>query len=136
MEAAAAEFVVASGSLPLGVPADFYQRVVAVCQDVGARPDSGHLGRGLQQISSGVFLLKASVRELRECVGRELVTEAEQLAAAHELIDCGRAEVVAVSLGSHGALLATPHGSHRFSAIPMPVGAALGPATRWLPRSR
>ena len=126
MEAAAAEFVVASGSLPLGVPADFYQRVVAVCRDVGALLILDTSGGGLQQISSGVFLLKASVRELRECVGRELVTEAEQLAAAHELIDSGRAEVVAVSLGSHGALLATQHGSHRFSAIPMASGSGVG----------
>ncbi|MGO9154263.1 1-phosphofructokinase family hexose kinase [Mycobacterium sp.] len=126
IEAAAAEFVVASGSLPRGVPADFYQRVADVCQDVGALLILDTSGGGLQHISSGVFLLKASVRELRECVGRELLTETEQLAAAHELIDRGRAEVVVVSLGSHGALLATQHGSHRFSAIPMASGSGVG----------
>src|SRR5262249_58891093 len=81
---------------------------------------------GLQHVSSGVFLLKASVRELRECVGRPLVTEAEQFAAARELVDIGRAQVVLVSLGSHGALLVTPHANQRFSAIPMPGGSGVG----------
>ena len=121
-----AEFVVASGSLPPGVPADFYQRVADICRELGARLILDTSGGGLRHVSSGVYLLKASVRELRECVGRPLATEAEQFAAAHELIDSGRAEVVLVSLGSHGALLATRYVSQRFSAIPMSRGSGVG----------
>ncbi len=124
--AKSAEFVVASGSLPPAVTADFYQRVADMCRQLGVRLVLDTSGGGLRHVSSGVFLLKASVRELRECVGRPLETEAEQLAAAHELVDGGRAEVVLVSLGHHGALLATRHGSQRFSAIPMPVGSGVG----------
>lgn len=124
--AKSAEFVVASGSLPPGVPADFYQRVADTCRQLGARLILDTSGGGLQHVSSGVFLLKASVRELRECMGRPLATEAEQFAAAHELVDSGRAEVVLVSLGSHGALLATKHASQRFSAIPMSGGSGVG----------
>jgi 6-phosphofructokinase 2 len=126
MSARSAEFVVASGSLPPGVQTDFYQRVADICRHLGARLIVDTSGRGLKHISSGVFLLKASVRELRECVGRPLATEAEQLAAAHELVSSGRAQVVLVSLGSHGALLATQHASQRFSAIPMPGGSGVG----------
>jgi 6-phosphofructokinase 2 len=126
MAAKSAEFVVASGSLPPGVTTDFYQRVADMCRHVGARLILDTSGGGLRHVSSGVFLLKASVRELRECVGRPLETEAEQLAAAHELVDSGRAEVVLVSLGSKGALLATAHASQRFSAIPMPGGSGVG----------
>jgi 6-phosphofructokinase 2 len=124
--AASAEFVVASGSLPPGVPADYYQRVAEVCRQVGALLILDTSGGGLQHISSGVFLLKASLRELRECVGRRLATESEQLAAAHELIDSGRARVVLVSVGSYGALLATRQASQRFSAIPMRSGSGVG----------
>jgi 6-phosphofructokinase 2 len=126
MAAKSAEFVVASGSLPPGVTTDFYQRVADMCRHVGARLILDTSGGGLRHVSSGVFLLKASVRELRECVGRPLETEAEQLAAAHELVDSGRAEAVLVSLGSKGALLATAHTSQRFSAIPMPGGSGVG----------
>jgi 6-phosphofructokinase 2 len=124
--AKSAEFVVASGSLPPGVQTDFYQRVADICRHLGARLIVDTSGGGLQHISSGVFLLKASLRELRECVGRPLATEADQFAAAHELVNSGRAEVVLVSLGSDGALLATQHASQRFSAIPMAGGSGVG----------
>jgi 6-phosphofructokinase 2 len=124
--AKSAEFVVASGSLPPGVQTDFYQRVADICRHLGARLIVDTSGGGLQHISSGVFLLKASVRELRECVGRPLATEADQFAAAHELVNSGRAQAVLVSLGSHGALLATQHASQRFSAIPMAGGNGVG----------
>lgn len=124
--ARSAEFVVASGSLPPGVSADFYQRVADMCRQLGARLILDTSGGGLRHVSSGVFLLKPSVRELRECVGRPLRTEAEQSAAAHELIDTGRAEVVLVSLGSEGALLATRHATLRFPALPMPDGSGVG----------
>jgi len=124
--ARSAEFVVASGSLPPSVPADFYQRVADMCGRLGARLILDTSGGGLRHVSSGVFLLKASVRELRECVDRPLLTAAEQVAVAHELIDSGRAEAVLVSAGSQGALLATQHGSLRFSAIPMPNGSGVG----------
>lgn len=124
--AASAEFVVASGSLPPGVPADFYQRVADVCGQLGARMILDTSRGGLRQISSGVFLLKASARELRECFDRELATESEQLAAARQLIESGRAEVVVVSLAHRGALLATREASYRFQAVPMPSGSGAG----------
>ncbi|MCV6974533.1 1-phosphofructokinase family hexose kinase [Mycobacterium bourgelatii] len=124
--ASSAEFVVASGSLPPGVPADIYQRVADICGQVGARLILDTSREALQQTSSGVFLLKASARELRECVGRELATEPELLAAAHELIETGRTEVVVVSLADQGALLVTRDESHRFAAVPMPPGSGVG----------
>ena len=124
--ATSARFVVASGSLPRGVPANFYQQVALVCRDLGALLVLDTSGGGLQHITSGVFLLKASVRELRECVGRELATESEQLAAAHEIVDCGQAKAVVVSLGSDGALLATQRESLRFGAIPMRAVSGVG----------
>jgi 6-phosphofructokinase 2 len=124
--AASADFIVASGSLPPGVPADFYQRVARICGERGARLILDTSGVGLRHITSGVFLLKPSVRELRECVDRPLVSESEQLTAAHELINRGCTRFVVVSLGSQGALLATPNGSQRFSPVTVPSGSGVG----------
>jgi 6-phosphofructokinase 2 len=126
MAAESAEFVVASGSLPSGVPPDYYQRVADVCRDLGARFILDTSGGGLQHVSSGVYLLKVSVRELRGRVGRPLATESEQFAAAQELVESGCAQVALVSVGSHGALLATRRTGHRFSAIPMRGGSGVG----------
>jgi 6-phosphofructokinase 2 len=124
--AASAAIVVASGSLPPGVPPDFYQQVANVCADIGAIFLLDTSGGGLRQVNSGVCLLKPSLRELRECVGRELATEDEQLAAAHDLIDRGCADNVLVSLGAQGALLATRHGGNRFPPVRVPAGSGVG----------
>lgn len=124
--AAGAEFVVASGSLPPGVPPDFYQRVANLCRDLGVPLILDTSGGGLTHVKSGVFLLKPSVRELRECFGGPLETEAEQLAAAHDLIDRGIAEAVVVSLGPGGALLATSSESELFPAIPVHAVSGVG----------
>ncbi|KWX56546.1 1-phosphofructokinase family hexose kinase [Mycobacterium sp. NAZ190054] len=114
--AVSAQYVVASGSLPPGVPPDFCQRVADVCEQLGVRLILDTSGSGLSHVSSGVFLLKPSLRELRDCMRRPLETEAEQLAAAHELIDHGVAESVVVSCGARGALLAGPGISESFAA--------------------
>jgi 6-phosphofructokinase 2 len=124
--ATSAEFLVASGSLPPGVASDFYQRTADLCRDIGVLLVLDTSGGGLQHITSGVFLLKVSLRELSECVGRELASESEQLRAARELIDSGRAQAVVVSMGSDGALLATPRESQRFPAIPMRAVSGVG----------
>ncbi|MEO3756947.1 1-phosphofructokinase family hexose kinase [Mycobacterium sp. B14F4] len=124
--ARSAQFVVASGSLPPSVPPDWYQRVADICRESGALLVLDTSGGGLTHVTSGVHLLKPSLRELRECVGRDLVTESEQLAAAHQLIERGITNAVVVSLGSGGALLATPGKGQRFSAVPVRVVSGVG----------
>jgi 6-phosphofructokinase 2 len=117
-QAASARFVVASGSLPPGAAENLYQQVALVCGEVGARLVLDTSGCGLRHFTSGVFLLKASVRELREYAGRELATRSEQIAAARDIIACGQAETVVVSLGSDGAVLITAAQALWFPAIP------------------
>jgi 6-phosphofructokinase 2 len=124
--AASAAVVVASGSLPPGVPEDFYQEVASLCADLSVTFLLDTSGGGLTHVSSGVFLLKPSIRELRECVDRDLVTEAEQLAAARELVDAGAASYVLVSLGSRGAVLAGRTGGWRFAPVRVPPGSGVG----------
>ena len=125
--AASADYVVASGSLPPQLSAEFYNRIADVCARLGVPLILDTSGSGLRHVMGGrVFLLKPSVRELRECVGRELRDEAEQLAAARELIDVGRAHNVLVSLGSQGALLVTSQGAQRYPAVVVPPGSGVG----------
>ncbi|MGV0792411.1 1-phosphofructokinase family hexose kinase [Mycolicibacterium sp. XJ1819] len=126
LAAASAQYVVASGSLPPGVPPAFYQRVADMCGELGVRFVLDTSGAGLQQIESGVYLLKPSLRELRECVDRPLATEAEQIDAARELIDDGRCEAIVVSLGADGALLVTARECFRYSAIPVRAVSGVG----------
>ena len=124
--AASAAIVVASGSLPPGVPEDFYQQVANVCADIGVRLLLDTSGGGLTHIASGVFLLKPSVRELQEAMGRTLRTRAEQLVAARELIDRGAAQYVLVSRGAAGAILASRDGGQLFAPVAVPPGSGVG----------
>ncbi|WP_422747890.1 1-phosphofructokinase family hexose kinase [Mycobacterium sp. WMMD1722] len=124
--ARAARFIVLSGSLPPGVGADFPQRVADLCRTLGALFVLDTSGRGLARTTSGVYLLKASVRELRECAAHELSTDADQVRAAREVIDAGRARVVLVSRGSEGALLVTARRSQRFPAVVVRAGSGVG----------
>jgi 6-phosphofructokinase 2 len=125
--AAQADCVVASGSLPPNVSPDFYNRVAGVCAQLGTRLILDTSGSGLRHlVGDRVFLLKPSVRELRECVGRELRDESEQVAAARELIERGCAHNVLVSLGAEGALFITAEGAQRYPAVAVPPGSGVG----------
>ena len=124
--AASAAIVVASGTLPPGVPEDFYQQVANVCADLGAMFLLDSSGGGLTHVNSGVFLIKPSLRELREAVGRALTTDSEQLEAAREIIERGAARYVLVSRGADGALLASRDGGQLFAPVPVPPGSGVG----------
>lgn len=131
--AARARIVVASGSLPPGVPEDFYQQVAEICAELGKTFLLDTSGPGLSHVQSGVFLVKPSIRELREHVGgfgegeaADLTTEAEQVAAARQLVSRGVARHVLLSLGAEGALLVGRDGAQRFAPAEVPPGSGVG----------
>ena len=124
--AGSARIVVASGSLPPGVPDDFYQQVADLCADLNVKLLLDASGGGLKHVTSGVYLIKPSLRELREHVGRELLSEAEQFSAARDLVDRGAAECVLVSLGAEGALLVTAAAGLRYEPVRVPPGSSVG----------
>ncbi|HUC65339.1 MAG TPA: 1-phosphofructokinase family hexose kinase [Stellaceae bacterium] len=124
--APAAEFIVASGSLPPGVPENFYARVGTLAQEQGKRLVLDTSGAALQQAGHGVYLLKPSLRELESLTGRQISGAREELDAARHLVDEGRSEIVVVSLGAGGALLVTAEQAERFPAIPVPAKSTVG----------
>src|SRR5271169_6887247 len=69
-----ADYIVASGSLPLGVAEDFYSRVAAVAQKLDKRLILDTSGAALKRAGHGIYLLKPSLRELQDLVGREIGT--------------------------------------------------------------
>ena len=118
-----AGWLVASGSLPRGVPADLYARVGDIAARRGLPFALDSSGAALKAaLGHGIALMKPSLRELEELVGRKLPTRAEQEAEALALVRAGAAVRIAVSLGPDGAFLATAQGvTHR----PAPVGPVL-----------
>lgn len=126
LQAAKANYIVASGSLPLGVPDDFYARVAALAKSLGRPLVLDTSGAALKQAGSGIYLLKPSLRELQDLVGRDIRSKRDQEQAVRQVIAEGRCEIVVVSLGNEGALLATADGSERFPAIPIEARGSIG----------
>lgn len=78
---------------------------------------------GLQE---GVYLVKPNLRELCELVGRDLPDEPLQAEAALQLVQTKQAEVVVLSLGAGGALVASATGTERLWAPSVRVKSKAG----------
>ncbi len=105
------DIVVASGSLPPGLPTDYYARVAAETRRMGARLVLDTSGDALKAaLDAGVFMLKPNIGELSRLVGVERLEMNQVDDAAMSLIHSGKCEIVVVSMGPHGALLASRDG--------------------------
>lgn len=120
-------YLVASGGLPPDVPQDFYVRLARLAKARGSRVVLDTSGPALAAaLSEGVYLVKPSLRELRELTGHPLETEPDRHAAALQIIRSGQAQVVALSLGEDGALLVTADRALRARSLPVPVASSIG----------
>jgi 6-phosphofructokinase 2 len=125
LEELAPDWIVASGSLPPGVPEDFYARVAALARQRGARLALDTSGAALQAaLGPGVHLVKPNLRELADLTGRALEEAADWRDAAAELAAAGQAAAIALTLGHQGGLLATAGGCWRAPAVKVDTAAS------------
>ena len=126
-------YVVASGSLPPGAPEDFYARLARIARERGSRMVLDASGPSLAAaLEEGVYLVKPNLRELRELTGESLEDEHAWDRAAGDLVIAGKAEVVALSLGHRGALLAAQGIRLRAPAIPVKIASTVGAGDSFL----
>jgi 6-phosphofructokinase 2 len=120
-------FIVGSGSLPPGVPDDFYARVARIAKSRGSRMVIDTSGAALSAaLKEGVYLAKPNLRELQELCGVPLHDRASQIDACRKLIETGSVEVVVLTLGAEGALLVTAEASYFGSGPPIAAVSAVG----------
>lgn len=131
--AAGSRFVVASGSLPPGVPEDFYARLARLLAARGLPLLLDTSGPPLAAaIEAGVHLVKPSLRELRELTGRALEDAGAQRAACEEVIRRGGAQLVALSRGAQGAMLVSADAAWEADALQVPVASTIGAGDSFL----
>ena len=115
-------WLIASGSLPPGVPPDFYARLAPLARARGTRLVVDSSGLPLAAaLQAGVALVKPSLRELREVLQQPLASATDWCAAAQALVHAGQAEIVALSVGDQGAVLATREGVWQAPALNVPA---------------
>jgi 1-phosphofructokinase len=124
--ARSADWVVLSGSLPRGVPDDFYAQIVARVHETGHRVALDTSGPALREaVDAGPDLIKPNAEELAELTGVELRTWAG-VAEQAEKLRAGGVGAVLVSLGEDGALLVDSTGVTRAYSPPVEVRSTVG----------
>lgn len=127
------DIVCASGSLPPGVPDDFYARLAEVAANHGARFVLDTSGVPLREaLATKVDLIKPNLRELREISGEALDSDRALIATCRGLIEHRRVAAVAVTLGADGAMLVTGNGAWRAAALPVHPVSSVGAGDSFL----
>jgi 1-phosphofructokinase len=107
---AGATVLVCAGTLPPGLPDDFYAQILEAAAAAGLRTvldsDGASFLRGLEGRPT---VIKPNVREAEAVLGRRLVDDHDVIAGAVELLRRGP-EAVVVSMGAAGSVLATESG--------------------------
>jgi len=123
----AGNILVASGSLPEGVPIDFYAAAAKVAANAGASFILDTAGAALEgALGPGVSLIKPNLRELGDLVGKDVADESAQIDACHTLVGEEKTSAVALTLGAEGALLVTRDGVWRARPPKVATESAVG----------
>jgi 6-phosphofructokinase 2 len=120
--------MVLSGSLPRGVPADFYARIARMMAQRGVPVVLDSSGDALRAGIAGgdILLAKPSLGELRQLVGRHVESIDEIAEAAMAIVEAGQCRMLAVTMGHNGAILASADGPVHMPALPVEARSAVG----------
>jgi 6-phosphofructokinase 2 len=121
------DYLVASGSLPPGVPVDFYARLAAVGRQVGSRVVLDTSGAPLSRaVEEGVYLLKPSLREFQILMGEPEGDESHLASLAAMVVKRGWCEILVLSLGAGGALWVTASERERLASPAVRIKSSVG----------
>lgn len=128
------EWLIASGSLPNGVPDDAYAQVARIATRRRQRFVLDTSGTALvAALEHGdCELIKPSLGELEHLVGCSLADRAAQDREAMALVRSGATRMVALTLGADGALLACADGVLRMPAMDVPMHSSVGAGDAFL----
>lgn len=122
------DWLVASGSLPRGLSETSYVEIARLAERKGARLvlDTSGPALAASVAAGGITLLKPSLGEFQALVGREVEVTNGLEAEALALVRSGRVEILTITLGHRGALLATREGATRLMPPDVPARSATG----------
>jgi 6-phosphofructokinase 2 len=123
----APSFVVASGSLPPGLPDYFYGLIVKNAAAVGAKCIVDTSGPALQALKGKhAFMIKPNIGELCKMLNVDWLDKDEVPDAAQQAIRDGFAEIMVVSMGPMGAWLINSEKRYFVEAPPVEKKSTVG----------
>ena len=121
------DYVVATGSLPPGVPEDFYARLARMVRRQGNRLVLDCAGAPLRRaLKAGVFLVKPNHIEFADLAGAQGGDWKSMARVGGILRARGQAEAMIVTRGDKGALAILPDGAWRLQAPKVKVASLVG----------
>ncbi|MDQ3393832.1 MAG: 1-phosphofructokinase family hexose kinase [Bacteroidota bacterium] len=121
------EFIVASGSLPPGLPKDFYARMARTAKTLGAKFILDTSGEALQlAVDEGVYLVKPNLGELSKLAKVDSISAEKVEMFAKQLIYKNNSKVVVVSMGAAGAMLISDERTEHIPAPPVHKKSTVG----------
>ncbi len=128
-----ADYLVASGSLPRGVPDGFYAELGRrlASRDIRFVLDTSGAELKAAVEAGGIFLLKPSRGEFEHLVGRSL-GDGEIADAAAGIIGKGASKFIAITLGRDGAILVGEDECYTLPAVPVKTVSAVGAGDSFL----
>lgn len=127
IEAEPSSWIVISGSLPAGVSDDFFTKLAQIAQAKQSKLIVDTSGEPLKKaLDAGVFMIKPNLKELTDLSGKTTVMLQDQEALAMQLVNDGKCEIVVVSLGARGAMLASKSGIYYATPPTVVVKSTVG----------
>ena len=121
-----ADVVTISGSMPAGVPEDFYADLIKMCREAGKPVILDTSGRALEvSLAAKPDWIKPNTDEIRQILKTEISSREQLIQAAKELHAAGIPNV-AVSLGKDGVLVVCKEGVYFGSTPDLPVVNTVG----------
>jgi len=123
----ATDYIVASGSLPPGIPTDFYGRLAKIANKKKTKLIIDTSGEALNiAISEGLYLIKPNLRELGLLSGIEEMNIELAKEKALELLKTKKCKAIVVSLGADGALLVSKDSCKHIPSPPAKKKSTVG----------
>lgn len=108
------EYIICSGSLLPGMREDSYALIANAAKNAGAKFILDTSGPALKAaVEKGVYMLKPNIGELANMAGIKWLEPDQVETTARMLIDKGWVEIIAVSMGKHGAVMVTKNESFK-----------------------
>jgi 6-phosphofructokinase 2 len=121
------EYIVASGSIPPGIPEDFYAQIARLAKENTSRFILDSTGAPLRRaLEEGIYLIKPNLGEFKTLAKKEVEQEIHQVALARRIIHKGQSKAVVVSLGAAGVLMVWKDGCERLHAPTVPIKSKVG----------
>jgi 1-phosphofructokinase len=121
-----ASIVVISGSVPPGVPSDFYAECISIAKTEGVKTlldaDGDTLTEGLKAVP---YAIKPNIHELELLGGCTFSNIKDIVNAVQKLIEEG-IEIAIVSMGPDGAIVANQHDVYKVDSWDVKVKSAVG----------